>query len=118
MASKECHHEIDDTSHDLCRSHAFCARGYLSYAAPCAVCEELWERSRDISDAEDSMLAFQALQEWVKGFRKNSRRRPKGESYFFDENEKSRYQDLLAIHHNLGDIQGLDMTPLDTREVS
>ena len=64
------------------------------------------------------MQAFHDLQEWVKGFRKNSRRRPKGESYFFDEAERLQYQDLLAFHHNMGDIQKLDLTPLDSREVS
>ena len=47
------------------------------------------------------MDAFDALEEWVIGFRKNSRHREAGSDYFFDFDERVAYNDLHALHANL-----------------
>ena len=93
---RECHHPTSDETHDLCRSHAYCARGYQYHGAICATCEDLWERAQDLSNPRDAVSAFKALSSWIKGFRKNSKFRPKGQDHFYDPEERVRFQDLFA----------------------
>ena len=99
---------MDDPYHDLCRSHSYCARGTQYYAAACAVCQELWERAKDVSFPDDAMAAFDALSEWIAGFRKNSRKRPPGQDYFYSPREKSDFQDLFALHANLRECRRIE----------
>ena len=101
MSCSQCVDALNSTYHDKCRSHAYCARDYRYHAAPCAVCQDLWERARDISAPEGAMVAYHALEDWIAGFRRNSRHRTRGMDYFFDPAERSAFQDLHAIHANL-----------------
>ena len=48
-----------------------------------------------------AIVAFDALEDWIIGFRKNSRHREPGTDYFFDPSEREAYQDLHALHANL-----------------
>ena len=108
MSCRECHRPVGDILHDLCHTHAYCARRPQYYSVPCVICEELWERARDLDRPEDAMVAFKALKKWIWGFRKNSRHRPKGLGHFYSEKEKSEFQELNAIHSNLEDIASSD----------
>ena len=101
MSCSKCIDAVKDPYHDRCRSHAYCARDYQYFAAPCSVCQDLWARARDVSAVHGAIQAFDALEEWVIGFRKNSRHRPKGTDYFFDPDERAAYNDLHALHANL-----------------
>ena len=98
---RECKHSTSDLSHDLCRSHAFCAKGSQYFGALCSTCEDLWDRARDFTDPQDSIAAFDALAGWIKGFRKNSKGRPPGQVHFYDPRERVRFQELHAMIANL-----------------
>ena len=108
MSCRECHHPVDDILHDFCRTHAHCSRDGQYYRSFCEVCEELWERAANIDAPEDALVAFDALARWIKGFRKNSKHRPKGQSHFFDVQERTDFQDLHAIIANLREIRSQD----------
>ena len=105
---RECNHPSSDTSHDLCRTHAYCARGSQYHGALCATCEDLWERAADLEDPEEAIPAFDALAEWIKGFRKNSRNRPKGQDHFYDPTERAAFQELYAKIAAIRMIPSLD----------
>ena len=98
---RECNHSTSDLSHDLCRSHAFCARGFQYYGAVCSTCDDLWYRARDFSDSEDAIRALDLLSDWIRGFRKNSKGRPAGQDHFYDPREKIQLQELHALVANL-----------------
>lgn len=98
MACVDCNHVTGDIIHDRCRTHAFCSREGRYYAAICATCEDLWYRAADLDNPRDSKMALDYLKSWIGGFRKNSRSRPRGQSHFFDEQERLEYQELLARH--------------------
>ena len=115
MTCRECTKDVDDLFHDLCRGHAYCARGPQYYGAPCVICEDLWERSRDLDNPYDAMLAFSALKRWIVGFRKNSRHRPHGMGYFYSQAEKEEFQELGAKHKNLQDISSDASSPLRSK---
>ena len=104
MTCRQCPKDVDDLYHDLCRGHAFCARGYQYFAEPCVICEEVWERARDLDEPEDAVKAFKALKYWIIGFRENSRHRPKGQDHFYSQAERDAFQDLNAMHANLEDV--------------
>ena len=106
---RECRHTITDFSHDLCHSHAYCARGGQYHAAVCYICCDLWQRAQDTSDPEDAIAAFDMLTAWIAGFRKNSKGRRPGQDHFFDPREKARMSDLHVIVANLKAIPGLDL---------
>ena len=108
MTCRECPKDVDDIYHDLCRGHSYCARGPQYFGAPCVVCEEVWERARDLDEPQEAMRAFDALKEWIIGFRKNSRHRPKGMDHFYSKEERDAYQKLNAIHTNLKEIAKTD----------
>ena len=112
---RECRHSISDDSHDLCHSHAYCARGYQYYSVACATCEDLWERARDLSDPEDAILAFNTLSKWIKGFRKNSRNRPKGQDHFLCPRERAQFEELFAMISNIKAIPKLDQRERQSR---
>ena len=114
MSCRECHSPINDILHDLCRTHAYCAKGAQYYSVACVVCEELWERSRDLDHPDDANIAFKTLKKWIWGFRKNSRNRPKGLSHFYSEKEKADFQDLNAMHTNLEDIASSDLDSISS----
>ena len=99
--------------HDQCRTHSYCSRDFQYFGAPCAVCQDLWARARDIDAVDGAMRAFEALKEWITGFRKNSRHRVKGTDYFFDHNEREAFQDLHALHTNLKIAAKLDDPQVD-----
>ena len=99
MNCLECHHRITDTTHQLCRSHAYCARGPQYYKGFCTVCDDLWYRARGYEEYPlDAAIAWELLQRWVLGFRKNSKLREKGQHYFFDAKEYAEFSELGAIH--------------------
>ena len=108
MTCRECPKDVDDLFHDLCRGHSYCARGFQYYGAPCVVCEELWDRAKNLDAPDDAVVAFKVLKRWIVGFRKNSRHRPKGVGYFYSQDEREAFQELNAIHHNLTDISSDD----------
>ena len=73
------------------------------------MCEELWERARDLlRDPKDALVAWYLLKEWVDGFIKNSRHRVKGRPIFVSKREKSEYDDLSVIMTNIAAIPALD----------
>ena len=104
MSCRECGKQLDDSLHDLCRGHAYCAKGPQYFGAPCVICEDLWERSRDLDHPDEAVEAFKILKVWVHGFRKNSRKRPKGMDHFHSQQERDDFQELNAIHTNLAAI--------------
>ena len=108
MSCRQCPKDVDDLYHDLCRGHAYCARGYQYFARPCVICEEVWERARDFDEPEDAVRAFKALKYWIYGFRKNSRHRPKGQDHFYSQDERDAFQELNAMHANLQDISRME----------
>ena len=103
MTCRESHHSIGKVphTHDLCRSHSFCSRGFKYFAAPCAVCRDLWDTVQDTSVPQDAIAAFAELEDWIAGFRKNSRNRTLGTDYFYEPSEREAYQEVLTIHANL-----------------
>ena len=114
MSCRKCGHDMDPGDfifHDLCHTHAYCARGAQYYGAACAICEELWERSNDLDSPEDAIIAFTSLKKWIIGFRKNSRKRPAGMGHFFDSEEKNKFQEMNSIHANLKLISKMDNSP-------
>ena len=100
MGCRVCNRESDDQTHEYCRAHAHCneygAARYL--AEPCHTCQELFERAADLSDPDEAAYAFVALQEWITGFRKNSRNREPGQDHFVDPAERASYGQLYAVH--------------------
>ena len=98
----------DDTTHDLCRTHAYCSKNGQYHGAMCAICDDLWEQAKDTEVPEEAMSAFHNLSTWIKGFRKNSRNRPRGQDHFFDSKERIEFQELHAIHANLQWIAASD----------
>ena len=100
MSCSKCR-DSKDPYHDKCRTHAYCAKDFRYHAAPCSVCQDLWERARDIDAPDGAIVAFRALEDWIGGFRRNSRNRTKGIDYFYEPLERSAYQDLHALHNNL-----------------
>ena len=109
-----CHHKIDVASHDLCHTHAQCARGFQYWGAYCPICAELWDRARDyLNDPEDAMQAFRDLKLWVDGFIKNSRNRVKGDPIFVSKREKEEFDDLAVVFANIAAIPALDCQPLE-----
>ena len=108
MVCRQCHHATSDLSHDYCRTHAYCARDGQYLAAMCNTCDELWDRAKDLDCPDDAVAAFQMLKEWVEGFRRNARARPRGVDHFFDPQERIAYDDLYAVHANLRLINRLD----------
>ena len=111
MSCSKCAEACEKTYHDKCRSHAYCARDFRYYAAPCAICQDLWERARYIDSPEGAIVAYKALEEWIAGFRRNSRHRTKGIDYFYDPSERAAWQDLHAIHANLEIASRFDDPP-------
>ena len=112
MVCRHCHHATSDLSHEYCRSHAYCARDGQYHAALCSTCDELWERARDLDFPDDAITAFQMLKEWIEGFRRNARARPKGVDHFFDPQERCAYDDLFAVQPNLRLIARMDASQL------
>ena len=108
MVCRQCHHATSDISHDYCRTHAHCSKEGQYYASLCNTCTELWERARDLDYPDDAVAAFQLIKEWVEGFRRNARARPRGVDHFFSPEERSAYDDLFAVHANLRLISGMD----------
>ena len=118
MSCRKCGHDMDPKDfvfHDLCHTHAYCAKGAQYFGAACSVCEELWERSKDLDSPEDAVIAFKALKGWIIGFRKNSRKRPAGMDHFFDLSEKADYQEWNSIHANLNAISQLDDSQVESQ---
>ena len=113
MSCSKCVDASKDLYHDRCRSHSYCSRDFLYFAAPCSVCQDLWARAQDLDAVDGAVRAFQALEEWVIGFRKNSRHRPPGTDYFFDPEERAAYNDLHALHANLPYVGLVDDPPPD-----
>ena len=107
-----CHHVSDDTTHDLCRAHSYCSKNGQYHGATCAIYEDLWEQARDTDAPEEAMTAFQNLSTWIKGFRKNSRNRPRGQDHFVDPQERASFQELHAIHANFRWIAASDASQL------
>ena len=108
MTCRHCSDRVGDLFHDMCRSHAECAKGIQYYARPCSVCQELWRRARDLDHPEDAIVAFKVLKEWIHGFRKNSRHRSSGSDYFFCDRERDLFRELSILNANLEDISASD----------
>ena len=98
MPCRVCKRAGKDTTHDLCRRHAFCSQadGAQYYSAPCFVCLDLWERARNREDPADAKEAYEDLYEWIIGFRRNSRNRKSGLDFFYDPDERFAFQSLHA----------------------
>ena len=56
------------------------------------------------------MEAFNILKNWIEGFQRNSKSRPKGVDHFYDQRERANYQDLFALHANMLYISKMDLT--------
>ena len=104
MSCRVCHHKIDLGSHDLCHTHAYCAKGPQYFASPCPVCHDLWSRANNLRAPAGAFVAFYELEDWIYGFRKNSRNRPKGTSFFFDPEEKEAFYSLQERIEELREI--------------
>ena len=109
ISCRECRRPVEDLFHDLCRLHAYCAKGPQYFAAPCVICEDLWDRAKDLDSPHAAMEAFKALKVWIAGFRKNSRNRPEGLGHFHSEQERADFQELNSIHANLQAIADSDI---------
>ena len=61
-----CRHVIRwcGASHDLCRTHAPCARGFQYYASDCDICERLWETAADVSNLDAGEFFHGASMFW------------------------------------------------------
>ena len=118
MSCRVCRHQIGSVTHDLCRSHSDCSRGFQYFAAPCAFCRDLWDRASNNDDPIQAIAAFKLLETWVHGFRKNSRNRPPGTDFFADPQERVAYEDILIVQANIRRIPGLDLDPEPSGSVS
>ena len=96
---RTCKHEVlmRGDSHDYCRTHAPCAKGYLYNSTNCEICEELWQASRDLDNPEATAAAFSQLYHWIRGFVKNTKYRPKGSTIFDDPDEEQDFNELSAL---------------------
>ena len=118
MVCRHCHHPTLDTSHEFCRTHAYCARGGQYHGALCSTCDELWERARDLDNPDDAVTAFLQLKSWIEGFRRNSKNRPPGSDHFYDPQERALYDDVFAIHANLRIISQMEaLSKQDSQKV-
>ena len=98
MKCRECNHLIEGRSHDLCRSHSFCAQGPQYFGAYCPVCVDLWTSAKDYKEnPAEASLAFDLLRKWIYGFARNSRNREKGQDYFADPEEKEDFLLLTQV---------------------
>ena len=96
-----CKKPFQALTHSHCRAHAFCGleHGSRYHSAPCVVCRDIWEAAEDISNEPDTAVSsFKNLEEWISGFRRNSRHRRPGVDHFYDSNERRRYEVLFARH--------------------
>ena len=98
MPCKECGHVTGDITHEHCRSHAFCSRGYKYFAAFCPICQDLWNRAKNTDLPDHAVTAFRALRKWIRGFHKNSKRRNPGEDYFYSQDEREAFDQLKTLH--------------------
>ena len=119
MPCRTCRRVSKDTTHAHCRRHAACAyaEGAQYLGAPCFTCAELWQRVKDKSDPEDSLDAWKGLFEWVTGFRRNSRNRPKGQDFFARPEERSTFERWHAIMH-VGSPPASQQTPPPSQAVA
>ena len=118
---RDCHHLIDGTSHDLCRTHSFCAHGPQYFGGFCADCEELWTRARNYeSDPRSACLAWDILRRWVQGFIKNSKNRERGQDAFADMTEKAEFYSLNKIFKQFPEVSSRDspLSPSSSHRVS
>ena len=105
----ECNHAINASSHDRCRTHAACANGRQYYAGLCGVCHNLWHRARAYEEnLEVASNSFALLQEWIGGFARNSKGRPKGVDYFSDPEERRDFERLRAVFKVTSRASSLD----------
>ena len=102
------HHHTGSASHDLCRAHSYCSLDGQYFSRPCSVCYDLWERASNIDAPEGAIRAYDTLEEWILGFRENSRYRAKGTDFFLDPDERGKFQDLSALIANVRYIPALD----------
>ena len=94
----ECNHPINALSHERCRTHADCANGRQYHGAICGLCQSLWHRARCFAENPgDARRAFIILNNWIAGFGRNSRGRPKGVDYFSDFEERAEFEKLRAV---------------------
>ena len=94
----ECHHNINAKSHERCRTHADCANGRQYHVTFCGVCHSLWYKARDhIANPVEAREAFVLLQDWIAGFARNSKGRPKGVDYFSDFEERREFEHLRSV---------------------
>ena len=93
---KECACPLDDWSHDSCYQHAYCNQGGCYQAAICSICGDLWDCARDVEDPQDAGSAFDTLAEWIRGFRRRFKNRPRGQDHFLDPSERALFQELHA----------------------
>ena len=101
MICKVCHRSLEDKYHPYCRAHSYCAvnNGAQYYADPCIICHELFDRASEVAeDPEDALEAYQALLAWITGFRKNSKRREKGQDHFYSPVEREAFQRVHSLH--------------------
>ena len=100
MRCKTCNRESEDSTHPYCRAHSFCAAagGAQYHAAPCYICQTLFDRASDGDNPLDAIEAFEGLSKWIGGFRKNSRHREKGQDHFFEPLERDAFEQLHALH--------------------
>ena len=103
-----CRHKAT-ASHDMCRTHAHCARGGQYWGAYCPICRDLWKRVRDVlNDPVDALEAWETLSKWVEGFVKNTRHRIRGQPIFANRNERFEYMDTAILMKNIAAIPELD----------
>ena len=107
-----------DLTHELCRTHAFCARGSQYHGAICSVCDDLWQTAKDLDNPDDAVIAWEGLKEWIRGFRKNSRHRTNGEDHFYDKDERIMFEETHALHANLKIITVLDAAASSSKQSS
>ena len=105
----ECHHQINAASHDRCRTHAACANGRQYYAGLCGHCHSLWQKARAYQDnPAGADEAFTLLQDWIGGFARNSKGRPKGVDYFSDIEERREFERLRTFFRGTSRSSSLD----------
>ena len=98
MSCVDCNHAINALSHERCRTHAECANGRQYRGAVCNICQRLWQRARRFpEDPGDARRAFMILDNWIAGFARNSRGRPKGVDYFSDPEERKEFETFRAV---------------------
>ena len=98
MPCRTCKRECKDTTHGLCRRHAFCgfSDGRLYYGAPCFIYQDLWERSQDQENPSDARTEWESLYGWVVAFCRNSRNRQPGQDFFEALAERELFEHLQA----------------------